>query len=72
MRWPTPKRRWKATDPKAMDTAREHLTASFAQLAEAMYKATPQAAPAGGPVRANGSRGGEPEKKKDEGVIDAE
>jgi len=54
-----------------MDTAREHLTQASHKLAEAMYKA--QAAPPGGPAPGgDGAASGEQEKKKDEGVIDAE
>jgi len=68
------KKALEGTDPKVMDSAREHLTQASHKLAEAMYKA--QAAPAaGGPdPGANGAAGGttEHEQKKDEGVIDAE
>src|SRR5664279_306638 len=66
------KKALEGTDAKVMDTAREHLTQASHKLAEAMYKAQ-AAPPTGGPdPRANGAGGGEPEKKKDEGVIDAE
>jgi molecular chaperone DnaK len=65
------KKALEGTDPKLMDTAREHLTQASHKLAEAMYKAQ-AAPPTGGPdPGANGAAGGE-EKKKDEGVIDAE
>jgi molecular chaperone DnaK len=66
------KKALEGTDPKLMDTAREHLTQASHKLAEAMYKA--QAAPAGGDPApgGDGAASGEPEKKKDEGVIDAE
>ncbi|HEY4901233.1 MAG TPA: molecular chaperone DnaK [Terriglobales bacterium] len=65
------KKALEGTDPKVMDTAREHLTQASHKLAEAMYKA--QAAPAGGPAPGgDGAASGEQEKKKDEGVIDAE
>src|SRR5450755_3404669 len=66
------KKALEGTDPKLMDTAREHLTQASHKLAEAMYKA--QAAPTGGDPApgGDGAASGEPEKKKDEGVIDAE
>jgi molecular chaperone DnaK len=67
------KKALEGTDAKAMDKAREQLTAASHKLAEAMYKA--QAAPAGGPApgdAAPGPDGGAQEQKKDEGVIDAE
>jgi len=69
-------------DKAAMDKAREQLTAASHKLAEQMYKAAQSTAnpgtpgAAGGPADAtanggtNGASGGE--KKKDEGVIDAE
>ena len=73
-------------DKAAMDKARENLTTASHKLAEQMYKAAQTAAnpgtpgAAGGPTDAtangspngtsNGTSGGE--KKKDEGVIDAE
>jgi molecular chaperone DnaK len=62
------KKALEGTDAKAMDKAREQLTAASHKLAEAMYKA--QAAPAGG--AAPGGDAPAEEKKKDEGVIDAE
>jgi len=65
------KKALEGTDPKAMDGARERLTAASHKLAEAMYKA--QAAPAGGDPTPNGDgHATEPQQKKDEGVIDAE
>jgi molecular chaperone DnaK len=62
-------------DAAAMNSARERLTQASHKLAEAMYRqAQPQGAPgadpqAGPPPGANGTAS---EKKKDEGVIDAE
>jgi molecular chaperone DnaK len=62
-------------DGAAMNSARERLTQASHKLAEAMYRqAQPQGAPgadpqAGPPPGANGAAS---EKKKDEGVIDAE
>ncbi|MBI2679169.1 MAG: molecular chaperone DnaK [Candidatus Koribacter versatilis] len=68
------KKSLEGTDPAAMNAAREKLTAASHKLAEAMYKAAqPQggeAQPGGPQPGANGASGGE--KKKDEGVIDAE
>ena len=65
------KKALEGTDPKAMDGARERLTAASHKLAEAMYKA--QAAPAGGdPAPGGDGQASEPQQKKDEGVIDAE
>src|SRR5450432_2119929 len=69
------KKALEGTDPKLMDTAREHLTQASHKLAEQMYKAAqPPAggAPAGdaGPGPTNGAAGNG--KAKDEGVIDAE
>jgi len=68
------KKSLEGSDPAAMNSAREKLTTASHKLAEAMYKA---AQPAGGDGQsggpqpgANGAAGGE--KKKDEGVIDAE
>jgi molecular chaperone DnaK len=60
-------------DAKAMNSARERLTQASHKLAEAMYRqAAPQGAPGAGPQTgpAPGANGGE--KKKEEGVIDAE
>ena len=65
------KKALEGTDAKLMDTAREHLTQASHKLAEAMYKA--QAAPAGGDPAPGGDGHADAEqKKKDEGVIDAE
>ncbi len=65
------KKALEGTDAKVMDTAREHLTQASHKLAEAMYKAQ-AAPPSGGPAPGgDGDAGGE-QKKKDEGVIDAE
>jgi molecular chaperone DnaK len=63
------KKALEGTDPKAMDGARERLTAASHKLAEAMYKA--QAAPAGEAAPGGEAQPAEPQKK-DEGVIDAE
>jgi molecular chaperone DnaK len=52
-----------------LNAAREKLTAASHKLAEAMYKATANAAPTDGAAAA-GTTPEEP--KKDEGVIDAE
>ena len=60
----------------AMNSAREKLTQASHKLAEAMYKSAqpaggaPGAGPQAGPTP--GTDGAGPEKKKDEGVIDAE
>jgi len=67
------KKALEGSDAKAMDKAREQLTASSHKLAEAMYKAqAAQGAPAGGPAPGGDGQAGGEEKKKDEGVIDAE
>src|SRR5581483_11466588 len=57
-----------------LNGAREKLTAASHKLAEAMYKATANAAPTDGAQAAAGSTAGTgtEEPKKDEGVIDAE
>jgi len=71
------KKALESSDKVAMDKARETLTSASHKLAEQMYKAS-QATPgaAGGPTpdaTANGhAPTGESDKKKDEGVIDAE
>jgi molecular chaperone DnaK len=66
------KKALEGTDAKVMDTAREHLTQASHKLAETMYKAQ-AAPPTGGPdPGANGAASGSEQKKKDEGVIDAE
>src|SRR6516225_767489 len=63
------KKALEGSDAKAMDSARERLQQASHKLAEAMYKAQAGAA-AGGP--APGGDGQTEQKKKDEGVIDAE
>jgi len=65
------KKALEGTDAKAMDGARERLTQASHKLAEAMYKAQAAPASAGPAPGGDGQAGGE-EKKKDEGVIDAE
>ena len=57
-----------------LNGAREKLTAASHKLAEAMYKATANAAPTDGAQAAGGTtpEAGSDEAKKDEGVIDAE
>jgi len=66
------KKALEGTDASAMNSARERLTQASHKLAEAMYKtAQPGGAQAGPGGVANGASPGE-EKKKDEGVIDAE
>ncbi|MGI9103817.1 MAG: molecular chaperone DnaK [Terriglobales bacterium] len=71
------KKALEGTDAKVMNTAREKLTQASHKLAEAMYRqaqpqgGAPGAGPqAGPPPGGDGAAGGE--KKKDEGVIDAE
>ncbi|HKT24436.1 MAG TPA: molecular chaperone DnaK [Terriglobales bacterium] len=68
------KKALEGTDASAMNSARERLTQASHKLAEAMYKTAqpngPQAGPATG-AAGDGASSGE-EKKKDEGVIDAE
>jgi molecular chaperone DnaK len=69
------KKALEGTDAAAMTKARENLTSASHKLAEAMYKASSAQTPppAGGPTPgANGAASGGAEKKKDEGVIDAE
>src|SRR5690349_4483188 len=66
------KKALEGTDPKAMNDARQRLTQASHKLAEAMYR---QAQPSGaqaGPSAGAASDGAGQEKKKDEGVIDAE
>ncbi|MGZ4838075.1 MAG: molecular chaperone DnaK, partial [Terriglobales bacterium] len=72
------KKALEGSDAKAMNAAKDRLTQASHKLAEAMYRqAQPQGgAPGAGPQAgpqpsANGGTGSE-EKKKDEGVIDAE
>jgi len=72
------KKALEGTDAAAMNAAFEKLTQSSHKLAEAMYKAqaetaAPGAAAGAGPTgEASGNGAGEAQKKKDEGVIDAE
>jgi len=68
------KKALEGTDSAAMNKAREKLTSASHKLAEAMYKASSaQTPPAGGPPPGgNGEATGGEQKKKDEGVIDAE
>jgi len=54
-----------------LNAAKERLTTASYKLAEVMYKAAAEAAPAEG-AAADGSTGAAEEPKKDEGVIDAE
>ena len=70
------KKALEGSDTAAMNSARERLTQASHKLAEAMYR---QAQPAGGAPGAGpqagpppGTDGAGSEKKKDEGVIDAE
>ncbi|HEU5231259.1 MAG TPA: molecular chaperone DnaK [Terriglobales bacterium] len=66
------KKALEGTDASAMNSARERLTQASHKLAEAMYKtAQPSGAQAGPAAAGDGASPGE-EKKKDEGVIDAE
>jgi molecular chaperone DnaK len=69
------KKALEGTDPAIMNSARERLTQASHKLAEAMYKSAqpPEGAPGAGPqAGAAGDGGAQQEKKKDEGVIDAE
>jgi molecular chaperone DnaK len=72
------KKALEGTDPAAMKSALEKLTAASHKLAEVMYKAqTPPEGAAGAGPQADGSHGGasngaSQSEKKDEGVIDAE
>jgi molecular chaperone DnaK len=68
------KKALEGTDVAIMNSARERLTQASHKLAEAMYKsAQPQGAPGAGPQEGAPADGGaRQEKKKDEGVIDAE
>jgi molecular chaperone DnaK len=68
------KKALEGTDAAAMNKARDGLQAASHKLAEAMYKATSaQTPPPGGPAPGgNGEATGGEQKKKDEGVIDAE
>ena len=69
------KKALEGTDASAMNSARERLTQASHKLAEAMYKsAQPSGGAQAGPSAGAASDGAssEQEKKKDEGVIDAE
>jgi molecular chaperone DnaK len=74
------KKALEGSDASAMKSALERLTSASHKLAEAMYKAQAQTAPpadGAGPQAApggsgNGAAGAGEQKKKDEGVIDAE
>jgi molecular chaperone DnaK len=68
------KKALEGTDAAAMNKARENLTSASHKLAEAMYKASSaQTPPTGGPAPGgDGQPTGGEQKKKDEGVIDAE
>jgi molecular chaperone DnaK len=68
------KKALEGTDAGAMNKARENLTSASHKLAEAMYKASSaQTPPTGGPAPGgDGHAAGGEQKKKDEGVIDAE
>jgi molecular chaperone DnaK len=75
------KKALEGSDASAMKSALEQLTSASHKLAEAMYKAQAQApgappADGAGPQAAagsgNGAAGAGEQKKKDEGVIDAE
>jgi molecular chaperone DnaK len=69
------KKALEGTDVAIMNSARERLTQASHKLAEAMYKSaqSPEGAPGAGPqAGAPGDGGAQQEKKKDEGVIDAE
>jgi molecular chaperone DnaK len=64
------KKALEGTDAAAMNSARDRLTAASHKLAEQMYKS---ARPQGGPgAPADHGANGAADKKKDEGVIDAE
>jgi molecular chaperone DnaK len=74
------KKALEGSDAGAMKTALERLTSASHKLAEAMYKSQAQGAPpaegagpqAGAGGATNGAAGAGEQKKKDEGVIDAE
>jgi molecular chaperone DnaK len=61
-------------DPSAaeLNASKEKLTAASHKLAEVLYKAAAAAGPAEGAAAAEAAPGAQGEKKKDEGVIDAE
>ena len=62
------KKALEGSDASVMNSARERLTQASHKLAEAMYKSAPAQPAAAQP----GDDSGAGEKKKDEGVIDAE
>ena len=64
------KKALEGSDKAAMESARERLTSASHKLAEQMYRAAQPAGGAPGGQPSGESAGGE--KKKDEGVIDAE
>jgi molecular chaperone DnaK len=69
------KKALEGNDPAIMNSVRERLTQTSHKLAEAMYKSAqpPEGAPGAGPqAGAAGNGNAQEEKKKDEGVIDAE
>ncbi|HWZ46424.1 MAG TPA: molecular chaperone DnaK [Candidatus Saccharimonadales bacterium] len=68
------KKALEGNETAAMDAAREKLTQASHKLAEVMYKAQAEAAGAapGADAEASSNGAGEAQKKKDEGVIDAE
>src|SRR5215510_8351948 len=67
------KKALEGTDIAAMNAARERLTQASHKLAEVMYKASQTPPPGAGPSAAGPGDGAAGEqKKKDEGVIDAE
>jgi molecular chaperone DnaK len=66
------KKALEGTDASAMNSAREKLQAASHKLAEAMYKAQSTPPPTTGPAPGGDGAAGEPQQKKDEGVIDAE
>jgi molecular chaperone DnaK len=67
------KKALEGTDVAAMNSARERLTTASHKLAEVMYKsAQPEGAAPGAGPGAGATTEGEPQQKKDEGVIDAE
>src|SRR5690349_3798347 len=66
------KKALEGTDASAMNSARERLTQASHKLAEAMYKTAQPSGAQAGPSAGAASDGAGQEKKKDEGVIDAE
>ena len=67
------KKALEGTDAAAMNSARERLTQASHKLAEAMYKSqAAQTPPTGGAAPGGDGKAQSEQKKKDEGVIDAE